>query len=341
MRQIVCLFVFIPALSLQAKQYWDSSVTMESKSSVNESFRNFRGKSKTTNINISFYNAVESWKENEWGITYTYLIPDYSDYVLRDRFGTYYKFEDSVKAEPYSTINGSFLYGWLRTLSLGFNAGSSLQTDIFRSSNFSTFLKMDLFKSTSILTFTYQYRYNEFPENYYSDPIDFQIKAYPNQVTSNQYIFDWQQVISERVKTVVNYLYEQDNELRPSRWDLKLASALAVSNSVFAKLSYVYGKENTNEELKNDVGYLSHQTYGVELTFEPVFEMLVSLSYDLDVEIEDNPKTSTKTQNAFDQFGLSLFYTIDHIAPYFKTSYAKSNKDDENWTVSGGFQWIL
>ena len=128
---------------------------------------------------------------------------------------------------------------------------------------------------------------------------------------------------------------------RPVNYGVSLKNAFAVSNRLFTQWRVYYKAEDQTKPLYDDRGYFSVMGTDLTLTYEPIYDLLVSAFYGLGIEKERSFVTSTEVQVGSDQFGLGGKYMItSDFAVELQGAYAVTNTQLNSYAFKGGIIWI-
>ncbi len=334
----VCKIIFflIPFISF-AGDSLDLSIRSETTEAIYTTTKSFTGESKMMIYSINYYHDAPSKKKISYWISPTIMQNDFSNYFLRDKAGSFFQY--TPKSSTFIDVNAGVSGYFNKKISYTLDASSSIGRDELASQSFSLGLTNYLYGGSTLLTFVGSYSAFKNIESYYSDPADFQIKKFPIDIVAYSFSSSWEQVLGKKLKMILTGKFKTKSELTPSTFWLSNKFSYALSGEHFVKVGYKLGSENTSQEYNAPFGTFQNNTFSFEYTWEPILELLVSLAYDLDLEVEDNKKNNTKTLRSFDQFGFGIQYTIDDFTPYIKASFTKSNTDDDNTQLIGGLKW--
>ncbi len=190
-----------------------------------------------------------------------------------------------------------------------------------------------------------EYQLIKRPESYGTKSNQETIKL-PENVNFSRFVLGVEQIVTSRIKMSISgetAVYE-DERPRHFGYATKLASALFTSPfNTFFKAGHTYRKEVSSDALYTIGGHLEYRSTFTELTIEPLYDLLFSLSYQLVTERQNEQEVGRVTQLAYDQFGTAVSYDWDDMKTTLKGSYLMPNSEDfENqMNLEGGVEWTF
>ncbi|MCB9092020.1 MAG: hypothetical protein H6620_05620 [Halobacteriovoraceae bacterium] len=237
-----------------------------------------------------------------------------------------------------TTVNAKWRVG--AGYSLILNQSVPLSRKYFKEYSTSLGVEKSFYNDTTILGINQNYSDQERPSNYYRDANALPTASATTIIRRQSQMY-WDQIISEYVKLNSNLLYSQKTEERPRNYGISQKLGVAFNDQLFGKIGYSYLTEDKGDPLLNDQGYFENQVYSAEVIFEPIFDTLLSFSYDLIIETNEDPRTDAKSRVGVDQYGMAVDYTWDKYTSFLKLNAVQSNTNVEIFTVSGGLEWVI
>lgn len=262
--------------------------------------------------------------------------PDYSKNTILNDQGVSENIRTDLTSEYIADAQMDFTRG---NNDISFGGFSFLSDSPYSQRGIRASYKYNLYGKTSILGVRLLYVDQERPLSYYFDD-NLQLFAKSTEVFGHEYILFYEQVISKNYKAAVELLTSQKVKDRPANYGINLKQGYAFTSRLFSQLKLSYKAEDRGQRLHDDRGFFS--AYGGEaiLTAEPIYDLLISASYALNVEREKNSVSGMTTQVGSDQFGLGAQYALNRsITLEFMGSYAVTNTDLTDYSVRGGFIW--
>jgi hypothetical protein len=185
------------------------------------------------------------------------------------------------------------------------------------------------------LYFTQQMPFNSYIDHQFQE----QVRA--RKVIGQQLELGVEQILSEKNKIKLNtFLGEKKNE-RPPHWGVGGEYAHGLRDDLFAKAKMSYIKERKDQKLLDERGYFDYLRTGFSLTYEPVFDLLLSGSYSFLRERESDPRLDSAIQVGSDTFGLGVEALFNGWTMLIKGSYSLTNTDESTQYYVGGVRWQL
>jgi len=178
------------------------------------------------------------------------------------------------------------------------------------------------------------------PESYTTDSNQFEY-ALPTKVYLRKYNLGVEQIISSKMKASLILETAKASGERPRNFGYNGSFAVAVTDELFVKGGYVLRDEISSRVVNTVGGHLSYQSTFLEGTWEPVYDLHLSLSYQLAVE-KANEENGRESQLAFDEYGLGASYQWNSsLKTVLKGSFVDSNAFKEQINFEGGIEWTL
>jgi hypothetical protein len=185
------------------------------------------------------------------------------------------------------------------------------------------------------------YRRAEFPEDFFLDR-DLRVKVRPRTGDTTRGALAWEQAITRRWKSRVEFTLLDRAPLRPITGGVTLSQAVSLWPRVSARWESRYFRESHAPALRDDRGYMSAAASQVTLSFEPVYDWLLSVSYGLSVEREDDPRPGgDRTQIGADHYGLGMTYAWSRAAVDVGASLVRTNSRMRSALLGGSLRWTL
>ncbi len=265
--------------------------------------------------------------------------PDYSSYLISDSNNQDHKLSD-IENNDYQYEH--FLDGTL-TYQKGNNA---LNFSLFGNINSSPFLQRggklsyyrELFKKTTRLGMGHTYFKQNNPESYFTDT-QLQFRKRATRIYGQQTFLSVEQVLNAHWKTRLKTFTGKRKNERPRHYGAELANNVAITDQLFVGLKLKHVKEDRDRELLDERGHFDSSLALGHITFEPIFDLLVNLSYGVGKERELEPLTGRLVQVGSDIYGVGLNYLLDQFKLEFKGKYTETNTEANDYSVSGGITW--
>lgn len=272
------------------------------------------------------------------GVGTNYTRTDYSKFFVRNATTTIVPLTtDTTPVNEYS-IDASMLYLYG---SWGYILSTSQPVDkkFFKQSSYQVGVTRSYFRKSTIFNLIYQQSDLTRPITYYRDPETFVIKSQATKIKTNSVLFDWEQILTEKIKTKNGLSYTDETDERPSNYSAFTKWAFTLTPRVFYKVNYKYTKELTSVKLKNDRGYFTNHLFNNEVSWEFIYDWILSVSYSLAREDEYDSRTLARRRTGVDQYGLSLDYSFSKALVSLSVGHMESNTDIKSTQITLGFTW--
>jgi hypothetical protein len=121
---------------------------------------------------------------------------------------------------------------------------------------------------------------------------------------------------------------------------MALKQAYAATDRLFLR-GEVAATSELRSGLKNERGYFSLRSGELGLTYEPVVDLLLSTSYAVVAEREEDSRSGRRVQVASDQYGLAAQYRRGSWTVGSRASYRIANTGLEETGLEGSVAWQL
>ena len=247
----------------------------------------------------------------------------------------------SLGVEPFQwSPNVTLSYDLAENLTLSTNAGTSLNNSILGSSSVGVGLITSFANKSTVLGLNANYRQQNSPASTYVNE-----NNQPTPLPTERNILDTtlsiEQHLHKNLKIGLEGQYVHHNEIRSDTIAIKPSIYTALTSRAFANVRYEFYKDIKNHTPVDGRGYLDMQVYHIGLTLEPVYDLLVSLSYDMIVEREENIIRRKIEKVGADQFGLGFMKIGEEIDLSFKGAVTNSSTYALGYQIEGGMTWRL
>ncbi|MBF0360941.1 MAG: hypothetical protein HQK49_08010 [Oligoflexia bacterium] len=270
-------------------------------------------------------------------------IPDYSNYLITDKHGKEKKLTETSgiserKAELLLDYNLNFNKE-SNFFSIG--AFSHLTNSPFAKRGVRGSYAHNFFSNTTKLGFNSIYFWQKEPESYYKKSLVSPYQRKETNIKAYRLGVFHQQVITAITKTYFEFFTGQRLGDRPFHLGADLQLAQVLLERLFARMELQYIRENRKQELQTERGYFTLLEGSMALTFEPIYDLLLSLSYGISAERELNSRNGKEIQVAADHYALALNYPYKKIEYKLQSSFSNTNTNVKNYSVSGGVAWEM
>jgi hypothetical protein len=267
--------------------------------------------------------------------------PDYSSVLVRDIKGN----QTPLSALPNlvrrqeTTLDAGF--GWSRgphAATLGWRGNVSQSP--FASHLYRASYARGFFSQTTVLGLSASYLGQTQPESYFID-LDFRTKARPRRVHAYEVAASFDQVLSSKWKMRNQVGISRRLEERPLNVSASTRQAVALTDRLFSELVLSYADESRSQALQNERGYFRAYSVRGALTAEPLYDLLVTLSYGVFWEREQDPRSNRHVQVAADQYGLGISFAPSDWEAHLQGAYTAANTGIRQLSFTGSFMWKM
>lgn len=176
------------------------------------------------------------------------------------------------------------------------------------------------------------------PKTYFTDLRTAQRRVRPEQIQIQSSAISLDHVLTERIKirTLIDFNEKSD---RPSSLGYQLGAALAIDSKNFLRSDFAYASENQMQALKDERGYFD--LLSAEFTYSRYinYDWIISASYALVVEKENNPQALRHDRMASDLYSLRSTYDSGRWSAGVNLQQLLSNVEYQSASYGGHFSW--
>lgn len=208
----------------------------------------------------------------------------------------------------------------------------------FGSYTLNNLLSYSFYNQTTIVSLASTYSKKNRPFSLYTTPMA-TIGFRPTTLYEKTATLAVEQTLTELDKVKMSLGFKDQTKERPQNYSIGTRWAHAFSDRLYGKLGYTFARERQNVPLKNERGYFTKHIAETEATIEPIYDLLVSVSYDMIVEDEKDPRMGIKKRVGADQFGLGVKYLWNsYLTTNLRSSYLITNKEQKSFSGYGGIE---
>jgi len=168
------------------------------------------------------------------------------------------------------------------------------------------------------------------------------LRKTPDAMYMHRHVVTGEGVVSSRLKLGTELSYVNRSGFRPEVWGTGLKGRYALSDRIYLGAGASYMRESRRDDPYDDQGYFSLGTTRMELSFEPVFDLLMSFAYTYIRESEvAAPHAGSDRTLRSDQYGFSLAYSLAGAQMNVASSFLRSEEGELQRQYSGGMLWTL
>lgn len=298
------------------------------------------GSGRVSSMNANFSYLLDGiWNHFNASGGVTLAQPNYQNYLLRNSRGDTRSLSDSVKSS--TEITGTQAFGWSHGIhTANMTWAGSLNQSPFSFQSATASYQMSFFEKATVLGVRATLLNQDNPEDFFIDR-RFQNQSRPRLIHANEVVGTYDQILTDRWKMFVDLSTARRIEERPRNIGITLGHAYALSNRVSLQVKAARFEELRSDPLLNERGYFNLTSGEFAVGVEPIYDLLVTLSYGLTVEREYDPSTQAETQVATDQFGLGLRYTLRSYEIRIQGGLGATNTTYQTLNFSGGVVWRI
>ncbi len=231
-------------------------------------------------------------------------------------------------------------YDIKENLTLSTNAGKSLNNSILSSESAGVGIVGSFLNKATVFGLSANYRKQSSPVSTYKDE-NYQDVSLPTEKETIDASLTLEQHLHKNLKVGLETQYVFHKKIRSDTVVVIPSVHTALSSRAFANFRYEFYKDIKNYSPTDGRGYLDMQVYHLGVTLEPVYDFLVSLSYDMIVEREENIIQRKIERVGADQFGLGFLKIGEEIDLSLKGALTNSSTYALGYQFEGGMTWRL
>lgn len=334
----MCTLTFLLLLSLLGSVNAAPNIRMVAQSAQSSGVANvdFIGRIENTNslaTTLATKSPSFAGKHLEIDAAITRSKNDYRTFILRDRFGNERSLATVFDKEELSFEAGlNFSEGDHR---LSVTRAQSFGPSPFGYSAVGVSYNYSLYNLSTRIGAEYSYTRQRQPESYFVDPRSYRTRGRPSSLTSQREELWIEQTLSEDMKFSFSGFRGRRFEDRPTHFGGELRSNYAATDSIFLRTNIGYLEEQEKEKLFTDRGYFSARWAEVELSYEPMLDLILSAGLGTVVEREDIYWGVNNTQVGTDTLALKGAYRHGRWAGSLSANFSHSNTSYRSRVFSG------
>lgn len=261
---------------------------------------------------------------------------DYSDITLRNKDGIENSLKNSFDKDEFAAAATISAYIAQHNFSVSIG-GSLSQSPYFQSSQKVQYYYRGQYDSYKA-GITFDNQTTDQPDNYFINR-NFQTQKSPEQLTTQQIQFFYEQVLSEDFKAQIAVINGQRTD-RPNNKGYIFKTGYAINQKFFLRNQLgILFEEAT--DLKNNRGRYSSQFFDIELNYNYSYKIQTTFGYGLNVENEEQTFAQPDTKIGHDIYTLGGRYRLADYSILTDIALRQSNLGTNEYNLSGGFSWNL
>jgi hypothetical protein len=334
------ILFLIPCLSLAAPG--QISTRVGSSSSTGRANIDFVGRVENTNaFTTTFLMKSPTFLDNSIVIraAATRAKNDYSNYILRDRFGRETFLSKSFNTDEKNLDSGLDFTRGAHLASFTHSRSVGATPFPYHSNTIS--YALSLWNGASQAGAAFSSSRQEQPANFYIDPRNFRNRERARSLTSQREELFYEQTITEKFKSRATLFHGNRFEDRPTHLGGELRLAYALLDNLALRLDSGLLRESRKEVLRDDRGYFSARWAELQVGYEPALDLVVTVALGTTIEHEDTPWDNIRRQVGSDSFGTKLSYRRGSWLANLAANSSITNTSYRNRSFSGEFTWEL
>lgn len=272
------------------------------------------------------------------GAGFTYTKADYSNFLISNRDGTSTSLGDLFDApEAAGSFNLTYAKG-IHQVSATYS--QSVGETPFESHSQSLNYDLGFFAGTTTVGLQVAANQTEQPESYFINR-DLSMEKRPEVLESFTTSLHWEQIWTDRYKTDLRGFTGSRYADRPRHFGAELRQGFAVSSAVTTRLDLGLIDETHSEALKNERGYFSLNWVEAQVSYEPIYDLILTVAAGVAVEKEEQPDGGRVSQVGTDTWGLMAKYDGRGWSADAGFRSSDSNTGYHAQTVQGNVTWEL
>lgn len=271
--------------------------------------------------------------------SYTRLKNDYRNSLLIDRRGAESRLSDRFNKSEQNFDLGMEASQSGHTLNLGY--GESIGDSPFAYRSDSAAYNYAFFNGATVIGASYNSTRQAQPQTYFIDPQTFRTQQRPLSLTSQRIELMLEQTINEDWKVGAFAFQGKRFEDRPSHHGAELRNTYALHERIFLRSDFGFLRERRNKGLRDEKGFFSAYWLEAQITWEPVYDLLLTAAIGTTVEREYRPWIARTNQVGTDSFGLRASYRHQRFNFGMGGNLARSNTSYRTRAITGDITWEL
>ncbi len=259
---------------------------------------------------------------------------DYSDYIIIDQFAAESRLSDIVDHDLEYYVDNTFEYSKYG-LTVGISLFGHVSESPFKTRGAALRITQDFYNKTSTIGGELTLSRTDMPINFSATD------QRPTHIDLDYTKIFYQQVLGPSSKVRLNLITGRRKQDRPRNYGVIGEYGHAISDALYSQLKLAYIKESQRSELLDERGYFSLASAQLLLTYEPVYDLLLSASYSLCRETEDDPRTHNRNQVGVDTYGMGIRYLLNEFEVEVMGALGRSNTLAKDYSLAGGIKWLL
>ncbi|MFK7825091.1 MAG: hypothetical protein AB8G05_13125 [Oligoflexales bacterium] len=164
----------------------------------------------------------------------------------------------------------------------------------------------------------------------------------PDFLYTQEYKLWFETSLTSKIKIGGEISNTNRSKFRPDVRGVKLMGRVALNDRIFTNLSIAQFKENESQEPLDDQGYFTLSYSELGFDFEPIFDLLVGLSYAYIKEIEEVATHGGENRELYsDQYGFALTHQSVFQDLGVKASIIRSEVGEIQRLFGGSITWRI
>lgn len=264
---------------------------------------------------------------------------DYTNTLLVERNGNTSPLSKSFDAVETSIEGGAEFNSGAH--GANFSYGKTIGASPFPTSTLNAGYNYSFFAGSTVIGANYSWQNQGEPKSFFVDPRDFRIGQRPLTLTSQKIEFFAEQILSDRWKVFARAFQGARFEDRPRHYGAEIRNGYAIADRWHARLDTGYLAENRREQLKDEHGYYSVLWGEGQLSFEPIYDFLLTAAFGTTLEREDIPWMESIHQVGSDHYSLRATYSGARWSATLAASQTLSNTSFRARGIQGQFTWEI
>ena len=210
---------------------------------------------------------------------------------------------------------------------------------VFSLKSYGLIIRKDFFSSATQASFSLDKSLQSQPDNYFINPISLQSQKRLERIETQKVSLGLEQILTENLRSRIQYSESKTNSYRPLQRSLKLANALALSSRWTSRFDMGYAYEDHSENLFDDRGYFQSQWLESQISYEWALDSFIGLGWSTVLENENDSRRSYSAHLGTDTFGLYLNKTFKDLTAGVKIAQTQTSESQSGFSAQGDLKW--
>lgn len=164
----------------------------------------------------------------------------------------------------------------------------------------------------------------------------------PDRAYLQEWTLSMSRALAERVKSGIDLIHVNRSGFRPDVNGLRLKTGFALSDTLFSTVVLSDLRDQRNQQPKDDQGFFTMRSSELIVSYEPVWDWIISVSYGYIQESEVEAEKAGQNRNQkSDQYGMALYRNGLPSQLKLNASVIRTEFGEIQRQLGGSLQWML